>query len=165
MEKKTHLKCRRFYKFFQLMLPVLQNRKNVGYLILKKKFSSDYLQGSSCVLRLQQVRKGKTILVKRREGRGRRGERVGGGGIQGNRGMSNVFQQQTSYSVYIHCCTSSIHVAKGADHVPVSHHAAVAALSTASHYCYYHYWSRPARSCYTTADSNLQLHFPAAPRW
>lgn len=61
------------------MLPVLQNRKNVGYLILKKKFSSDYLQGSSCVLRLQQVRKGKTILVKRREGRGRRGERVGVG--------------------------------------------------------------------------------------
>lgn len=32
------------------------------------------------MLRLQQVRKGKTILVKRRrEGRGRRGERVGEG--------------------------------------------------------------------------------------
>lgn len=69
-----------------------------------------------------------------REEGGGRGEQ--GGGIQWNRGMSNVFQQQTSYSVYIHCCTSSIQVAKGADHVPVSHHAAVAALSTASHYHY-----------------------------
>lgn len=74
--------------FVSISFPIdvagITKQKKIGYLIYKKKFSSDYLQGSSCVLRLQQVRKGKTILVKRRrEGRGRRGERVGGEAFRG----------------------------------------------------------------------------------
>lgn len=61
----------------------------------------------------------------------RRRER--GGEAFGEERHEQCLQQQTSYNVsYI--CTSSIHLAKGVDHVPVSHHAAVAALSKASHY-------------------------------
>lgn len=47
--------------------------------------------------------------------------------------MSNVFSSKSHTRSYIF--TSSMHLAKGVDHVPVSHHAAVAALSVASHYC------------------------------
>lgn len=45
-------------------------------------------------------------------------------------------QQQTSHSVSdsLHLLTSSMHLAEGADHVPVSQHAAAAPLSMASHY-------------------------------
>lgn len=65
-------------------------------------------------------------------------------------------QQQTSYNVsYI--CTSCIHLAKGVDHVPVSHHAAVEGLSVASHYF----------TCYIgrfMLHSNLQLHCSTTPK-
>lgn len=55
-------------------------------------------------------------------------------------------------------CTSSIHLAKGVDHVPVSHHAAVAALSTASHYSTCLDWPVHATEC-----SNLPFHRSTPP--
>lgn len=55
-------------------------------------------------------------------------------------------------------CTSSIHLAKGVDHVPVSHHAAVAALSTASHYSTCLDWP-----VHATESSNLPFHRSTPP--
>lgn len=66
---------------------------------------------------------------------GKRGEEKGKreGRHSGKRGMSNVFSSKphTMFHTFVHPLSI---VAKGVDHVPVSHHAAVAALSKASHY-------------------------------